>query len=191
LLNSRLRIANKRTAYGPSAFKKVLREAEMKWHVLHPLWVGIGVVGLIILGGRFLVPDDFGVHGRNFTYGYHRLSNLQDWKDFPVKYQGRDSCTECHEENVRLNSGSVHAAVQCENCHGPAVNHPDSVQSPSVSVQPLSVDTSRELCLRCHAYLGYPNSNRGAMPSIVDRTHRRRRECSSCHDPHNPGEKPE
>ncbi len=156
----------------------------MKWYVLHPLWVGIGVVGLIIAGGRLLVPDDFGVHGRSFTYGYHRLGNLQDWKDFPVKYQGRDSCTACHEENVRLNSASVHSAIQCENCHGPAANHPGAVQS-------LTVDTSRELCLRCHAYLGYPNSNRGAMPSIVDRRHMRRRECSSCHDPHNPGGKSE
>ena len=169
---------------GPFTLKKDFREAEMKWHVLHPLWVGLGVVGLIILGGRFLVPDDFGVHGRNFTYGYHRLGSEQDWKDFPVKYQGRESCTECHEENVQLNSGSVHAPVQCENCHGPAVNHPGSDQS-------LTVDTSRELCLRCHAYLGYENSNRGAMPSIVDRTHRRRRECSKCHDPHNPREKSE
>lgn len=156
----------------------------MKWHVLHPLWVGIGVVGLIILGGRFLVPDDFGVHGRNFTYGYHRLSNLDDWKAFSVKYQGREFCTECHEENVRQVKGSVHEAIQCENCHGPGANHPDSVQS-------LPVDTSRELCLRCHAYLGYPNSNRGAMPSVVDRTHRRRRECSNCHNPHSPGEESE
>ena len=61
----------------------------MKWHVLHPLWVTLGVIGLIIIGGRLLVPDDFGVHGRNFTYGYHRLSSIQDWKDFPVKYQGQ------------------------------------------------------------------------------------------------------
>ena len=156
----------------------------MKWHVLHPLWVAIGLVALLVVGGRFLVPDDFGVHGRNFTYGYHRLSNLQDWKDFPVKYQGRDYCAMCHAENVRLISGSVHEAVQCENCHGPAVNHPATVQT-------LPVDTSREICLRCHAYLGYPNSDRGAMPSIVDSRHRRQRECSICHDPHNPREKSE
>lgn len=154
----------------------------MKWHVLHPLWVAIGLVALLVGGGRFLVPDDFGVHGRNFTYGYYRLSNLQDWKDFSVKFQGRDYCAMCHAENAQLISGSVHEAVQCENCHGPGVNHPGSVQA-------LPVDTSRESCLRCHAYLGYDNSDRGAMPSIVDSRHRRRRECSMCHDPHNPREK--
>ena len=175
---------SRQTACGPFTFKKDSREAEMKWHVLHPLWVTIVVIGLIFFGGRFLVPDDFGVHGRNFTYGYHRLGSIQDWKDFSVKYQGRDACVQCHEENVQLNNVSVHSAIQCENCHGPAVNHPGGVQS-------LTVDTSRELCLRCHAQLGYPNSNRGAMPGIEDRRHRRRRECSTCHDPHSPKERSE
>jgi len=156
----------------------------MKWHVLHPLWVAIGVVGLIVLGGRLLVPDDFGVHGRSFTYGYYRLSSLQDWKDFSVKHQGRDYCAMCHTENARLLDASVHASIQCENCHGPGANHPGAVQK-------LTVDTSRGLCLRCHAYLGYPNSNRGAMPSVVDSEHMGQFECSQCHDPHNPREKSE
>lgn len=156
----------------------------MKWHVLHPLWVALGVVGLIITGGRFLVPDDFGVHGRNFTYGYHRLGSLQDWKDFSVKYQGRDYCAMCHVENARTINGSVHAAIQCENCHEPGVNHPAVVAT-------LAIDTSRELCLRCHASLGYPNSDRGAMPSVAGSEHMQPFECSQCHDPHNPKEKSE
>jgi hypothetical protein len=88
----------------------------------------------------------------------------------------------CHVENAQLINGSVHEAVQCENCHGPGANHPTTVLS-------LPVDTSRGACLRCHAYLGYANSDRGAMPSVVDRRHRRQRECSICHDPHNPREK--
>jgi len=156
----------------------------MKWHVLHPLWVTIFVIGVIIFGGRFLVPDDFGVHGRNFTYGYHRLGSIQDWKDFTVKYQGKDSCVECHEENVQLNSASVHASIQCENCHGPAVAHPGSGST-------LVVDSGRELCLRCHAELSYPNSNRGTIAGIVDRRHKRGRECKTCHNPHSPREKSE
>ncbi len=156
----------------------------MKWHVLHPVWVAIGVVGLIVLGGRFLVPDDFGVHGRSFTYGYYRLSNLQDWKDFSVKHQGRDYCAMCHVENARTIDSSVHAPVQCENCHGPGVDHPASVPR-------LNIDTSRELCLRCHAYLGYPNSDRGAMPSVSASEHMQPFECSQCHDPHMPREKSE
>ena len=48
----------------------------MKRHVLHPLWVAIGVVGLILLARLFMVPDDFGIHGDSFTY------NLKSAKDY-------------------------------------------------------------------------------------------------------------
>jgi len=153
----------------------------MKWHVLRPLWVAIGLVGSILVAQQFLVPDDFGVHGRNFTYGYHRLSNIQEWKDFPVKYRGRESCVECHEENVQKLNSSTHAPVECENCHGPSVNHPDDEEF-------LPLDKSRELCLRCHAYLEYPNSARGELLSIENRRHKRRYECIKCHNPHDPKE---
>jgi hypothetical protein len=153
----------------------------MKRHVLHPLWVAIGLVGLILVARLFLVPGDFGVHGESFTYNFHRLSNVQEWQDFPVKYKGRDSCMECHEENVRSIRRSPHKRVQCENCHGPSGNHPDDVEF-------LPVDTSRDLCLRCHAFLDYPNSARAEMLTIKDRIHKRRRECVECHYPHDPRE---
>lgn len=153
----------------------------MKKHVLRPLWVAIGLVLLILIARPFLVPSDFGVHGKNFTYGFYRLSNVQEWKDFPVKYQGREFCLECHEENVRQNNMSSHKAIQCENCHGPAAGHPDEIEK-------LVIDTSRELCLRCHASLDYPNSSRSLIPNIDGERHKRNRECSKCHNPHNPSE---
>lgn len=153
----------------------------MKRHVLHPLWVAIGLVGLLLVARVFLVPDDFGVHGDSFTYNFYRLSNVQEWKDFPVKYQGRDSCTECHKDNVRSIRRSPHKRVQCENCHGPSGNHPDDVEF-------LPLNTQRELCLRCHAFLDYPNSARAELPAINDRMHKRRRECVECHNPHDPRE---
>ena len=153
----------------------------MKWHVLRPAGVAIGLIATIFIAREFLVPDDFGVHGQNFTYGYHRLSNIQEWKDFPVKYQGRENCEECHEENLTALNSSSHQNVECENCHGPAVDHPDPIEF-------LPLDTSRALCLRCHAFLEYPNSDRGELVSIVDRTHRRRDECVECHNPHDPKE---
>lgn len=153
----------------------------MKRHVLHPLWVAIGLVGLLLVARLFLVPDDFGVHGDSFTYNFYRLSNVQEWKDFPVKYQGTDSCTECHKDNVRSVRRSPHKRVQCENCHGPSGNHPGDVEF-------LPLNTARELCLRCHAYLDYPNSARAELPAITDRMHKRRRECVECHNPHDPRE---
>ena len=151
----------------------------MKSHLLRPLWVAIGLVLLILISRPFLVPDDFGVHGRNFTYGYHRLSNIQEWKDFPVKYQGREACAECHEENVQQIAGSPHQNIQCENCHGPGAGHPDDMED-------LPIDRSREQCLRCHALLEYPNTARNQIPGVHPTRHKRNRECSKCHNPHNP-----
>jgi hypothetical protein len=151
----------------------------MKWHVLRPLWVAIALIGSILIARVFLVPDDFGIHGRNFTYGFYRLSDVQDWKDFPVKYQGRESCAGCHAKNFRSLNHSPHAPVECENCHGPGINHPDVIAK-------LPIDTTRELCLRCHASLGYPHSAREQAPQINDRMHMRRRACSECHNPHKP-----
>ncbi len=153
----------------------------MKRHVLHPLWVAIGLVGLIFLARSFLVPDDFGVHGDSFTYNYHRLSNIQEWQDFPVKYRGKDSCTECHKANVRKNRRSPHKRIECESCHGPSGNHPDDVEY-------LPLNKERALCLRCHASLEYPDAARSDLPAIHDRRHKRKRECVECHNPHDPRE---
>ena len=132
-----------------------------------------------------MVPDDFGIHGDSFTYNYYRLGNVQEWKDFPVKYQGNESCLECHEDNVKKHRRSPHKRVQCESCHGPSGNHPDDVEY-------LPLNKERGLCLRCHADLGYPASSaRSDLPAIVDRRHKRKRECVSCHNPHDPREEVE
>lgn len=152
----------------------------MKWHVLRPLWLALGVVAAILVARMVLVPDDFGVHGASFTYNYHRLSNVQEWKDFPVKYQGREYCADCHRRNVRvLDRSPAHSAIECENCHGAGVGHPDEVPK-------LVIDRSREHCLRCHARLDYPENGRSVVPAIDDNRHMRRRECVKCHNPHDP-----
>ena len=155
----------------------------MKRHVLHPLWVAIGLVALIFVAREFFVPDDFGVHGDSFTYNFHRLSNVDEWKQFPVKYQGYDSCSDsdCHRQNVRTLRRSPHRKLECENCHGPSGNHPEDVEF-------LPRNTDRGLCLRCHAHLEYPNAARSEIPSISTRMHYRRKECVECHVPHDPRE---
>ena len=153
----------------------------MKWHVLRPVWLALGVIATILVARVFLVPDDFGINGRNFTYGFHRLGNIDEWKNFPVKYQGREYCVDCHDDKLALLNGSPHHIIECENCHGPAAGHPDPVEF-------LPIERSREHCLRCHADLGYPHTGRDVVPSIDGGRHFRRRECADCHNPHNPEE---
>jgi len=153
----------------------------MKNHVLRPLWVAIAFVALILLARYILVPKDFGVQGESFTYNFHRASNEQDWKDFPVKYLGKEVCAECHTENAEALENSPHAIIQCENCHGPGQDHPDT-EDPAT----MTVDRSRGLCLRCHSDLGYVGINRSNIPGIDPEKHNADSECVECHNPHNP-----
>jgi hypothetical protein len=151
----------------------------MKKHVFLPLLVVVVCVALLLVARHFVVPSDFGVNGENFTFGFFRASSIDDWKNFKVKYRGKEYCRECHEEKVEENLSSPHRVIECENCHGPAIDHPDDPET-------LTVDSSRLLCRRCHAYLPYPQSNRALMPAIDPEEHNPGKNCVECHNPHNP-----
>ena len=151
----------------------------MKNHAWRPLFVAIGAVALLLIVRANVVPSDFGVHGKNFTYGFHRKSSIDDWENFKVKYRGKEYCRECHEEKVEENLSSPHSIIQCENCHGPAIDHPENPEA-------LPIESTRLLCLRCHAYLPYPQSNRADMPAVDPAEHNPGENCISCHNPHHP-----
>jgi len=151
----------------------------MKNHAWRPLIVVIGAIALLLSARAMVVPSDFGVNGKNFTYGFHRKGSIDDWKAFKVKYRGKEYCKECHEEKVTENLGSPHKAIECENCHGPAIDHPDNPAK-------LTVDKARELCLRCHAGLPYPQSQRSELPAIDPQGHNPDQACVECHNPHHP-----
>lgn len=139
----------------------------------------IAIVVLILIVRAFYVPKDFGAHARGYTYGFHRLGNEQDWKDFPAKYKNTSYCNECHEEKVNSLAKSKHGVIPCEDCHGPALNHPEDPEK-------LPVDRSRDLCIRCHAQLVMISSGRSAIPGIDPATHNPDTACSECHNPHDP-----
>lgn len=151
----------------------------MKRHVWRPLFVVIGLVIIILLVRAFYVPDDFGTQERGYTFGFHRLSNEQEWKDYPAKYRDSSYCSDCHEENSASLNASSHAMIPCENCHGAATNHPENPER-------LVIDHSRELCLRCHSQLYMPSSGRNDIPGIDPAEHNVGIGCSECHNPHNP-----
>jgi len=151
----------------------------MKSHVWRPLWVLLGVIALALVARHFVVPSDFGVGERGFMYSFHRKSSEDDWKAFKVKYLTKEYCKECHEEKYESNMASKHKLIQCENCHGPAIDHPDNPAK-------LVIDKSRALCIRCHAKLPYLTSHRGEIKGINPDEHNPGEECSTCHDPHKP-----
>lgn len=151
----------------------------MNKHVWRPLFVVIALVACILIFRWVYVPTDFGVQGRGYTFGYHRLSNEQEWKDFPAKYQGSAFCADCHDEKSARIAASGHAVIPCEDCHGAAFDHPETPEK-------LTIDRRRELCLRCHAQLTTPSSQRSDLPGIDATEHNTGMMCVDCHDPHNP-----
>jgi len=151
----------------------------MKSHVLRPLWVFLAVIALTLFVRPFIVPSDFGVGDRGFMYSYHRLSNDDEWKAFKIKYRSKEYCKECHEDQYESNMASKHNIIQCENCHGAAIDHPEDPEM-------LVIDTSRKLCIRCHSYLPYPDNPRGDINGIDPEEHNVDEECVMCHDPHEP-----
>lgn len=149
----------------------------MKNHVFRPLLVVIGLVAIVLIARLFIVPKDFGVWERGYMYGWHRKSNEEDWKAVKVKFQGREYCKDCHSTQYSQISTTPHAIIQCENCHGPAIDHPSDPPK-------LNIDRRRDLCIRCHSYLPYPTTVRGKIKGINPDEHNPGIECVMCHNPH-------
>ena len=152
----------------------------MKSHVWRPLFVVIGIVILILIARQFLVPKDFGIHERGYMYGWYKKSSEEDWKTtIAVKYKSAEYCKDCHSDKYSMIMQTPHAIIQCENCHGPAMEHPSNPPK-------LTIDKSRALCLRCHYPLPYPTSGRANIRGIDPEKHNPDVECSMCHNPHKP-----
>jgi predicted CXXCH cytochrome family protein len=139
--------------------------------------VVLALAAVILAARTFLVPGDFGIQQRGYMYGWHRQSNVEEWKALPAKFQGGESCRACHSGEAQKLSSAPHKTIQCENCHGPALDHPSKPLK-------LLLDRSRALCLRCHAELAYPNSQRSEIKGIDPDRHHAGMECAVCHDPH-------
>jgi len=152
----------------------------MKNHAFRPLFIVIGLVAVILIARLFIVPKDFKVWERGYMYGWYRKANENEWKVFKAKYKFQSEyCRGCHSEQYNKLIQSPHAIINCENCHGPALEHPSEPTK-------LLIDRSRQQCLRCHSYLPYPTSDRKNIKGIDSESHNPDTECSMCHNPHNP-----
>ncbi len=151
----------------------------MSNHVYRPLYLIIAVIGLILLARFVIVPPDFGIYERGFMYGFHRRSNEKEWEAFKVKFRTRKYCKDCHPDKYENIMKSKHHIIQCENCHGPAFDHPENPPK-------LEINKARSLCLRCHTKLPYPTSQRGKIKGINPEKHNPEMECVMCHNPHKP-----
>ena len=131
--------------------------------------------GLVFLGLRaYFVPAGFG------ELGHFRTGALQDIRDRPLHFAGRNSCGEadCHEDVTAALAEDTHAQVGCESCHGALLAH---AGEPKVA-KAATLD-ELELCSRCHAL--NPARPEEFLQVEIE-THREDSACSECHDAHEP-----
>jgi hypothetical protein len=137
-------------------------------------------VGTLFAGGflvfaivrHVLVPPDFGV------YGFYRAGALDDARDRPVVYAGRETCVVCHSEAVESQKGGRHADVGCESCHGPLAKHAAGEFDPKPKIL-----NPRTLCLTCHVKM---EGKYAAFPQVDPVEHAGDAACTACHKPHRP-----
>ena len=156
----------------------------MKSHIYRPIFIFVGMIIAVLIVRVFAVPADFKAVDGDYKYQWHNVSNEDFWKNFTVKYKGTKYCEECHDDKAALIKASKHANVQCENCHGPALEHPEKPEK-------LAIDKSRDLCLRCHAKLPYRPATYASLATgpielkMQDPDeHNTDFECVECHDVH-------
>ena len=148
-------------------------------HVFRPLLLVVGLVVIALAVRTFVVPSGFGIHDGGYDYEWYNQADQETWRSVKVKYQGREYCQGCHTGQVSQVSASQHAAIQCENCHGPAIDHPSNPPK-------LTIDRSRDFCLRCHADIPSALSGRAAIKGRDPLTHNPGIACVACHSPHSP-----
>jgi predicted CXXCH cytochrome family protein len=167
-----------RSRHGPKVGAR-MRDWLRRNHWWRPLLLVIVIIIGVLVARTIYIPKDFGVHS-GFTYGLYRGDNVGEWKSVTVKYQGRGFCATCHQDKFNKIMGTPHKVIQCENCHGPGLGHPDG----GVKLWPGDADS---LCLRCHNKLAYPPNGRSLIPGIDRNRHPiPNTKCVDCHNPHQP-----
>ena len=135
-----------------------------------------GVFAFFVLRLVF-VPKDFG------QLGHYRGAALGEIASRPVTFAGRAACADCHDDVLKKQVGSKHAAVGCEACHGALAKH---AGDPSAQTPKKLAELGKDLCLTCHA----ANVAKPKGFKQVDKSHGDGGKCSDCHGGHAPEKGP-
>jgi hypothetical protein len=130
-------------------------------------------ISLFLLLRQVLTPSSFG------QYGHYRGDSLKENAAREIHYSGHTACFECHQDIEDLKAQDVHATVNCEICHGPGEKHVISNEAADI-VRPAG----RDFCGGCHG----KNSARaaGAIAQVNLAEHNTGKNCTECHNPHQP-----
>lgn len=132
-----------------------------------------GCVVFAFIGFRSLtVPESFG------KTGHFRHAALAELASHPMKFEGKQPCIDCHQNN----SPHTDKGVSCEACHGPGAAHAKDFDSAK-----LLVPKTRAFCGTCHAM---ETARRATFPQIDLTDHYPSQRCIECHDIHPDDGKP-
>ncbi len=130
-----------------------------------------GCVVFAFIGLRSLtVPESFG------KAGHYRGAAIGMLESHPLKFQGKQACIDCHQNN----SPHTDKGVSCETCHGPGAAHAKDFDSAK-----MPVPKTRAFCGTCHAM---ETARRSSFPQIDMSDHYANQRCVECHviHPDNP-----
>jgi len=133
------------------------------------------MVVLFLLFRYLMIPESFG------ELGHYRANSLQDNELLEMKYAGRESCGDCHEDKAELLKMNLHSGLSCETCHGPGMAHIENSDSGK-----LIIPESREACGICHSQ--NPARKQKVVMQIDLNDHNPGNNCNYCHNPHAPWE---
>lgn len=129
-------------------------------------------IGIFLVLRHYLTPDSFG------DLGHYRADAIDEIKNLPTKYMGRETCVMCHDDIDTVIVKGHHAKINCETCHGPGYLHSEDPKPENIER-----NTERKFCGKCH----FKNASRpGFMKQIDPAEHNPEGECVECHNPHEP-----
>ncbi len=130
---------------------------------------------LFLILKHFLTPDTFG------DLGHYRAAALEDHENMPLKYASDESCFDCHDDIFEFKKQDMHVDISCETCHGPGLEHVNSMEAADIMVP-----AGRDFCGRCH----YKNAGRPGkvVTQIEPGNHNVDQDCIECHNSHQPWE---
>ena len=132
-------------------------------------------ISLFLVLRHFLVPDTFG------KYGPYRAASMDDYLPLEIHYSGQQACFECHQDIEDLKAQDVHSEIHCETCHGPGQKHVVSGEAADI-LKP----SGREFCGNCHVI--NPARKKSAINQIDLNKHNIGKNCTECHNAHQPWE---
>ncbi|MBC8276998.1 MAG: hypothetical protein H8E46_02115 [FCB group bacterium] len=127
---------------------------------------------VFFIGRKFFVPASFG------ELGHYRALAVDEIIGQKMNFSGHQACFECHDDISETKQNSYHKPVNCEACHGPALEHAVS----EGDILPL-IPRGRGDCLLCH---GYNPARPTGFPQIDASAHNPNQPCIKCHNPHAP-----